>query len=430
MKKFVHLDKLLPYIDDAFASFYDAMLNDIRLSVFFENNSQVLALIEKQKQSFVYSLHLSKTPLKKMYTALGEFHYDIRIPYVDFIKGTDILEEYLLLSTQKAEHSIELMDEIFEYFKVMKAFTAKGYLNRMLEEDKRDLASFFEQNTVEMTTYLPKNIVLEKIRWLKDLLHSIESDGEFNIETNDSLLKEWLNQVDFLTLQKRNFFEDLEQRILINTQNLFYFLKREEYLEILPLYTSLLNIYKLTLMMNNAVTLEYAKHIIEDMQLDSLTQLFRKDLLEELLKKEMALVQRQEVYRISIAYIDLDNFKGVNDTYGHYSGDKVIEKIGEVIRENIRASDMGFRIGGDEFAIILKNATKKQAKAVCSKIQTEFTSFEFVFNEELTFNVSISIGICEFPHASKKDMKDLLESVDKKLYEAKHAGKNQIVIQS
>jgi len=428
MKRFDHLQELVPHIDDAFESFYNAMLHDKRLSVFFETEAQIKNLIIKQKKSFAASLKLAITPLKKMYIGLGEFHYDLRIPYVDFIKGTDILQEYFLLNTQKYQNSIELMDEIFEYFKVMKAFTAKGYLNRMLIEDKRDLESFFEQTTLETDTYLPKAIVLEKITWLKNLLESIECDGDFDFDSNDTLLKEWLNQVNFLTLHKRAFFENLETRILINTQNLFYFLKREEYLEILPLYTSLLNIYKLTLMMNNAVTIEYAKRIIDDMKLDSLTQLFRKDIFEELLKKEMALVTREENYKISITFIDLDNFKSVNDTYGHYSGDKVIEKIGESIRHNIRASDMGFRIGGDEFAIIFKNASKQQVQGVCKKIKEDFSSFKFVFNETTQFSVTLSIGISEFPHESKKDMKELLESVDKKLYEAKKRGRDQIVI--
>ena len=154
--------------------------------------------------------------------------------------------------------------------------------------------------------------------------------------------------------------------------------------------------------MNNAITIEYANNIIENMKQDSLTGLFRKDIFEEIVKKEMALAQREENYCISIAYIDLDNFKGVNDNFGHYSGDKVIEKIGESIRENIRASDIGFRIGGDEFAIIFKNATKQQAKGVCKKIKVDFASYEFTFNEEVTFSVGMSIGISEFSYDCKK----------------------------
>jgi diguanylate cyclase (GGDEF)-like protein len=424
MKRFKLLDNLIPHIDEAFASFYDIMLNDVRLSVFFENSEQIKYLIQKQKEHFVASLNMPITQLKMSYIKLGEYHYDLRIPYVDFIKGTDILQESFLLNVQKYHNRVDVMDEIFIYFKIMKAFTAKGYLNKMIKEDKRDIESFFEQTTIETDTYLPKTIVMQKISWLKELLHSIEIDREFEIDTEDNLLSQWLREAEFLTFEKRAFFEDLEQRIVLNAKNLFYFLHREEYLEILPLYTSLLSIYKLTLMMNNAVTIECASKIIEDMKLDSLTQLFRKDLFEELLKKEVSLVEQD--YHISVAYIDLDDFKGVNDNYGHYSGDKVLEKMGELIRKNIRASDIGFRIGGDEFAIIFKDASKESAKNVCEKIKADFRSYEFVFNDEINFKVSISVGVAQFREG--ETIKEFLEDVDRKLYQAKREGKNIVCV--
>ena len=428
MKIFIHLKKLVPYIDEAFEAFYNTMLNDLKLSVFFENDEQIKNLILKQKEFFSNSLSIPSDNLKTMYIKLGEYHYDIRIPYVDFIKGTDILEEHFLLNSQKFEKPVELMEEIFDYFKIMKSYTAKGYLNRMLSEDKRDIESFFEQTTSDQETYLPKAIVLEKIQWLKSLLNSIENDEDFDFNKNEGIFNQWSKEVQFFSLEKRNFFEDLEKRIIINTQNLFYFLKKEEYLEILPLYSSLLNIYKLTLMMNNALTLEYANKVIEEMKIDSLTKLFRKDIFEEILQKELAFAKRDNKYKISIAYLDLDNFKSINDNFGHYTGDKVLEKLGECINNDIRGSDIAFRIGGDEFAIIFKGATKQQAKNVCKKIKVDFTSFEFIFNEEITFSVGLSIGISEFLLEGKEDMQKLLESVDKKLYEAKNRGKNQICL--
>ena len=428
MKIFIHLKKLVPYIDEAFEAFYNTMLNDLKLSVFFENDEQIKNLILKQKEFFSNSLSIPSDNLKTMYIKLGEYHYDIRIPYVDFIKGTDILEEHFLLNSQKFEKPVELMEEIFDYFKIMKSYTAKGYLNRMLSEDKRDIESFFEQTTSDQETYLPKAIVLEKIQWLKSLLNSIENDEDFDFNKNEGIFNQWSKEVQFFSLEKRNFFEDLEKRIIINTQNLFYFLKKEEYLEILPLYSSLLNIYKLTLMMNNALTLEYASKVIEEMKIDSLTKLFRKDIFEEILQKELAFAKRDNKYNLSIAYLDLDNFKSINDNFGHYTGDKVLEKLGECINNDIRGSDIAFRIGGDEFAIIFKGATKQQAKNVCKKIKVDFTSFEFIFNEEITFSVGLSIGISEFLLEGKEDMQKLLESVDKKLYEAKNRGKNQICL--
>ena len=226
MKVFIHLKNLIPYIDEAFEAFYDTLLSDLKLSVFFENDNQIKSLILKQKDFFYKSLTISDDNLKLMYIKLGEYHYDIRIPYVDFIKGTDILEEHFLLNSQKYEKPIDLMEEIFEYFRIMKSYTAKGYLNRMLSEDKRDIESFFEQTNLNQETYLPKAIVLEKIQWLRNLLNSIENDEDFDLNKNESIFNQWYKEVQFFTLEKRTFFEDLEKRIIINTQNLFYFLKK------------------------------------------------------------------------------------------------------------------------------------------------------------------------------------------------------------
>lgn len=426
MAKFKYLDKLYVHIDEAFKDFYNAMLNDIRLSVFFDNKQQIINLIEKQKKQFTASLQMEKELLKEVYIKLGEFHYDLRIPYVDFIKGAEILQEHFLLNTQKIEASPHLMDEIFEYFKLMRAYTSKGYLNRMISEDKKDIEEFFNYSTYKDNSNLPKAIVLEKVKWLGELLSCIENNLDYDIDSHNEVLNTWMGYLKFLSLEKKQFIENLQHRILINTQNLFYFLKREEYLEILPLYTSLLSVYKLTLMMNNAITLEYANKVIDDMKLDSLSQLYRKDLFEEILAKELSALGRIEGYKFSVVFIDLDDFKNINDTYGHYSGDKVIEKIGESIRKNIRASDFAFRIGGDEFALILKGTQKENAKKVASKIQADFSSYKFIFNDEINFSLTCSIGIIDQDNKSKSTVEMIHKEVDKKLYESKKSGKNKI----
>jgi len=345
---------------------------------------------------------------------------------VDFIKGSSMLEEYFLLHIPKSEASREIMDEIFEYFKIMKAYTAKGYLNRMIREDKKDIEEFFKYSCSAEDKRLSTSIAFDKIKWLKSLLEAIENEQEVAFNMDMKLLDNLTTELNMISHEKKAFLEDLEKRIMINTQNLFYFLNKREYLEILPLYTSLLSIYKLTLMLNNALTVEYAKKVIDKMKIDELAGLFRKEVFLELLHKEVEYALRNEEYHFSLAYVDLDNFKGINDNYGHYSGDKVIEKIGFIIRNSIRGSDFGFRIGGDEFAIIFKAATKEEAKKVCQKIKVELNSYDFIFTKDKVFNVGISIGIVEYSKSKKLSFETLIEKVDEKLYEAKKSGKNQI----
>lgn len=427
MKKLKYIHEITPYIDDAFLEFYDAMLSDVKLSIFFENDEQIQNLIKMQKAHFTKTISMGETELKTSYIKLGEYHYDIRIPYVDFIKGSQMLEEYFLAHTTKNELSKEIMDDIFSYFRFMKSYTAKGYLNRMISEDKKDIENFFTYSADKEHLSLPPSIASDKLTWLKNLLETIESGGELDIQDTDTLLDSWLNELSSLSVEKRKFVDDLEKRIMINTQNLFYFLQKEDYLEILPLYSSLLGIYKLTLLLNNVLTVEHANQTIENLKIDRLSNLLRKESFTEFLKKEISYAQRETSYTFSIAYLDLDDFKGVNDNFGHYSGDKVIEKFGEVIKKSIRGSDIAFRIGGDEFAIIFKSATRDAAKKVCQKIKVELASHEFIFNENRVFSVGTSIGILEYTSQSVMNYETMITLVDKKLYEAKTNGKNQIV---
>ncbi|MEA1919291.1 MAG: GGDEF domain-containing protein [Campylobacterota bacterium] len=426
MKNLQHIEKILPDIDDAFNEFYNAMLSDEKLSIFFESEAQIENLVKMQKVHFTQTISMQENEIKAAYVKLGEYHYDIRIPYVDFIKGAQMLEEYFLLHTTKNIRSKEIMDDLFTYFRFMKSFTAKGYLNRMIQEDKRDINNFFIHASGNEESSLNASIINEKIVWLKNLLHQIENGIDIDIEETDKLLDSWLHEISFLSPEKKEFVNDLEKRIMINTQNLFYFLHKEDYLEMLPLYSSLLGIYKLTLLLNNVLTVEIANNTIEHLKTDQLSQLLRKESFVEFLKKEIKYAQREETYTFSVAYLDLDNFKHVNDSFGHYSGDKVIEKLGEVIRNSIRGSDIAFRIGGDEFAIIFKSASRESAKKACQKIKLEFSGLEFKFNDNRVFNVSMSIGIIEFNPDAINNYQDIITKVDTKLYEAKHDGKNQI----
>jgi diguanylate cyclase (GGDEF)-like protein len=343
------------------------------------------------------------------------------------MRGTEILEKHFLLHAQTIGGSRQLFHEIFDFFRIVKSYTAKGYLNRMILEDRKDIELFFDRLNSEEETYLPKKIVLQKIEWLQELLNVIEKDGECSPEKCQEFFSEWLDSADFLTSEKRRFLEELEERIQINTKNLFYFLRNGDYLEILPLYTSLLNIYKLTLLLNNSITYEYANYMISDLKIDKLTNLYRKEAFEQFLHKELEMVKRHPDYNFSVLFIDIDDFKQINDRFGHYSGDQVLESIGNIILENIRASDIGCRIGGDELALILKNITPEQAIQVAEKIHAAFTNKTFRFSDDTTFNIGLSVGVIMSRESHFETITDIVKAVDKKLYLAKERGKNRIV---
>lgn len=423
--QFPHLYQVVPNVNVAFKSFYERLLEDLHLTTFFDSQEQVLELIQKQKHFFAASLNMSLHEIEALYSKIGEYHYDIRIPYVDFMKGMEILEESFLIYAQSQNNSLELMQEIFLYFKLIKAQTARGYLNKMLDEDEKDIEIFFE-NLSNDENQLSRDIVFERITWLKSLIRAIKYNSEFNAEFKDREFQFWSQNLYDIDPTKKAFIDDLEKRININTQNLFYFLKKGDFLEILPLYSSLLSIYKLTLLLSNSVSIAMTDYLVQNLKMDKLTNLYRKDAFEQFLEKEIENYKRNSNI-FSIVFIDIDDFKPINDSFGHWSGDKVLEKIGEVINANIRASDIGFRIGGDEFAIILKGASKEDAFKICKKIKLEISSFEFIYNDERSFRVDISIGIhaCE-KSSDKCSIENVLKKVDEELYVSKKNGKGKI----
>lgn len=126
---------------------------------------------------------------------------------------------------------------------------------------------------------------------------------------------------------------------------------------------------------------------------------------------------------ISILFIDLDDFKTINDTHGHLAGDDVLREIATIIKSRIRRGDIAARYGGDELAVLLPGATTDQAAQIAEHILTEVNSTRFGQNG---FSTSVSIGVaCRNGFHTQPE--DLLASTDNAVYEAKKTGKNRVV---
>jgi len=125
----------------------------------------------------------------------------------------------------------------------------------------------------------------------------------------------------------------------------------------------------------------------------------------------------------SILLLDIDHFKTVNDTYGHLVGDFVIKNISELFTKSTRLIDTCYRIGGDEFAILLVNTDLKSTLKVGEKLRKLVEETEFVIND-LSLKITLSIG-CASSHEAET-MKELVTLADGRLYYSKEHGRNQI----
>lgn len=163
--------------------------------------------------------------------------------------------------------------------------------------------------------------------------------------------------------------------------------------------------------------------------LDDERNLARTDALTRLLNarsfKEMVSAERERLHRygrtLSLVYIDLDNFKSVNDQLGHHIGDQLLKAVADVMRANTRQVDVTSRLGGDEFAILLPETDEYGAATVLNRIQNRVLEAMQAQN----WPVTCSIGCVTF-HEAPETMEEMLQEADAVMYRSKHGGKNKI----
>ncbi len=128
----------------------------------------------------------------------------------------------------------------------------------------------------------------------------------------------------------------------------------------------------------------------------------------------------------ALLFLDIDNFKQVNDTYGHARGDQVIQQLALTMKQCIREQDLAFRYGGEEFAILLEGTHPRAVELVAQRIMTGFSSHLFTLENQQTFSCTVSIGIAHTQNPVKADA--WLDTADQALYTAKERGKDRAVL--
>ena len=166
---------------------------------------------------------------------------------------------------------------------------------------------------------------------------------------------------------------------------------------------------------------ELNSRLEELLKVDELTGLSTRRHFNEFLGKMVSLSHRQG-RPLSVIMADFDEFKKVNDTFGHLVGDKVLAEAGEIIKSEIRYEDMAGRMGGEEFAIILPGIDIEGANEVAERIRGKIKNLKFA---PLQKPISLTLGVAELK--SSDSGHELMESADKALYQGKQKGKDIVV---
>jgi diguanylate cyclase (GGDEF)-like protein len=240
--------------------------------------------------------------------------------------------------------------------------------------------------------------------------------------SNTFLLGKWEEYIEIMSLLQ-NYIDDADYiRIREKLNN-----KMTEILFDYNLhYTYLINSLK-----NAYDELKALNTINHDLALlDSLTGLHNRRYLyekfEELVNKAI-----QENVSIACLLIDLDDFKDVNDKYGHLQGDVVLKRTCDIIKDSLKQLDIVVRYGGDEILILLYDVEKENAKKIADKLRKSIESKIILKYDEDTVKMTISVGISFAGQEKLTDlnlMDKLVSEADKSLYKAKSTGKNRIEI--
>lgn len=160
------------------------------------------------------------------------------------------------------------------------------------------------------------------------------------------------------------------------------------------------------------------------MSRDSLTGLYNHTTTTEMLHTSLAQAIRQQENLI-LVMLDLDNFKEVNDLHGHMAGDQVLVALSRILKHRLRGSDIIGRYGGEEFALLLKDVTLVYAEKLVNQLREDFSNIAFTAGKA-RFNCTFSAGLSCYPDYTHVDA--LRMAADRALYQAKHQGRNQVVV--
>jgi diguanylate cyclase (GGDEF)-like protein len=176
-----------------------------------------------------------------------------------------------------------------------------------------------------------------------------------------------------------------------------------------------------------AIAIENAQDIAQIQLLtitDDVTGLYNARHLYTVLERELELA-RKESKALSLAFLDLDRFKQVNDLYGHLVGSEVLGNVGKCLRQICRSTDLCFRYGGDEFVIVMPGTTREEALKLARVVHKTLEQSKFRVKDDLEVNIGASVGVATYP-GDGRSVHAILGAADKRMYSVKASGRGRV----
>ncbi len=367
-----------------------------------------------------------KSAARRNFYKIGDFFYKEEIPFSFFFDFINKVK--YILTKDKNKNCSDIIDQIEDLTEFAQNTFSYGYLVNLIKDDKNwirdELRVFKGKDKISLLSYYIKDHLI----WLNKLLEDIKKlKTEVSVELNPNRCRfgQKLNVGELNLIIDRRYQEKLtflHNLIHKSASEIYFFLEHRNFKNLLIEYINLIkNVGRLI----STLALLSASSAEDEANIDPLTGLLNRRSMEVVLLNQFGISKISGV-DFSIGIIDIDNFKSINDTYGHIIGDCVLRQVADRIKNTLRKSDFVFRYGGEEFLVLLPATPKDVAKSVFEKVRKAVNA-KPIFCKEKSLQVSISIGEASFSE-SPDSLEKLIEMADKRLYKAKKTGKNKVVV--
>ncbi|WP_407578994.1 diguanylate cyclase [Citrobacter koseri] len=412
--------------------FYDTVLTDPQAEEFL-TNEQVERHLKKALERWLIEVLSGTTDsvdnLISMQQHVGEMHARIGIPVQVIEMGARVLKKFLSPLIDKIECSAE------DKFKLLNYTT--GSIDIAMEVMSRVFSFSENQSSREEENYrvysMLENAEEEKekqisslLSWEIDIVYKVLLDSEVcNIQSfSRSEFGLWFNH------KGQHYFSGLTgvgyiSKLLLEVDEIINNIRNESSSTLKK--QKLINyVLQIRTCLSQITTL--LRDLFDDVSrheigMDVLTRLLNRRFLPTIFKREISYAVRRNS-ELSVMVIDVDKFKQVNDTYGHHLGDEILRRVSQVFYENVRSSDYVFRYGGDEFLIVLTEATEPETLRMAERVRNRVEKQTVITPDGGKLSVSLSIGVAMF--SGHPDYERLIQSADEALYRAKSLGRNRI----
>ncbi|MBI3560938.1 MAG: diguanylate cyclase [Gammaproteobacteria bacterium] len=291
-------------------------------------------------------------------------------------------------------------------------------ISKRLSVQQQDLAGFFHQLSQRLQDLEQGLQSSAKLREANhDQIITMEQEVRGEIKDIRSAVQNMLD-LEKLKLSVDMRLDGLDTRLRVFRQN-----EDQRYHNAQALVQQLTSKVQ-TLEQDSAQLRQRLEQTQQQAVVDTLTGLPNRKAYEERVMAEIARCRRYAIPLTMVVW-DVDNFKSVNDTYGHAAGDRVLKVIGEVLVQHIRETDFVARYGGEEFVLLLLQTPLAAAQAVCDKLRERIAATPFHFQDR-PVTITLSGGLAEYQQG--EDLSSLFERADKAMYAAKQAGRNRLQV--